>query len=137
MSLLGLLFRRKQKEVFDPDPGEMREMPARPYKVLNAGLPFYSDAECRSEIREARLLILDCQDPRQKHKTVECMPSRKRYSQGQVVQWELDNKQVWEAAWYVNPDTGKKEKAWTRAVEFVGRIVRVQQSDARNQNRDR
>lgn len=124
MSLLSLLFGRKQQEVFDPNPGETREMPARPYRVLHAGLPFYSDAECRAEIKEARLLVLNCEDPNQKHQTVECMPSRKRYSQGQVVQWELDKEQVWDAAWYLNPDTGKNEKAWARAVEFVGRIVR-------------
>lgn len=125
MSLLRLLFGRKQEEVFDPDPGETREMPARPYKVLHADLPFYSDADCRTEVKEARLVVLQFEDPRQKHKVVECMPAMKKYSQGQIVQWELNNKQVWEAAWYVNPDTGKKEKAWARAVEFVGKVVRV------------
>lgn len=80
MSLLGLLFRRRHQEVFDPDPGETREMPARPYKVLHADLPFYSDADCRAEVKGARLLVLRCEDPRHKHTVVECMPSRKRYS---------------------------------------------------------
>jgi len=124
MSLWSVLFARKQKEVFDPNPGETREMPARPYRILHADVPFYSDAECRSEIKWGRLLVLNCEDPCQKHQTVECMPTRKRYSQGQIVQWELDKDRVWDRAWYVNPDTGKKEKAWARAVEFVGRIVK-------------
>jgi hypothetical protein len=125
MSLLDLLFRRKQKEVFEPDPGETREMPARPYKVLHADLSFYSDPDCRNEVKGGRLLVLQCEDPKQKHKVVECMPAMKSYSQGQIVQWELNNKQIWEAAWYVHPDTGRKDKAWNRAVEFVGRVVKV------------
>jgi len=125
MSLWSVLFARKQKEVFNPNPGETREMPARPYRILHADVPFYSDEQCRSEIKWARLLILNCEDPCQKQQTVECMPTRKRYAKGQVVQWELDKDQVWDAAWYINPDTGKKEKAWARAVEFVGRVVRV------------
>lgn len=126
MSLLGLFSgRRKQEEVFDPDPGETREMPARPYKVLHADLPFYSDAECSMEVKGARLLVLQSEDPKQEHKTVECIPAMKRYFQGQIVQWELNGKHIWGAAWYLNPDTGKKENAWVRAVEFEGKVVKV------------
>jgi hypothetical protein len=53
------------------------------------------------------------------------MPTRKKYSAGQIVQWALNNKQLWEAGWYVNPDTGKKEQAWVQAVEFEGPVVKV------------
>lgn len=125
MSLVSLLFGRKQQEVFDHNPRETSEVPARPYRILRADLPFYADAECSIETKGARLMVLRCEDPNQKHQTVECMPTRKRYSQGQVVQWELDKDRVWDTAWYFNPDTGKKEKAWARAVEFAGRIVKA------------
>ena len=122
MSLFG---RRKQDEEFNPDPGQTHEMPARPYRVLHADLPFYSDAECRTDVKGARLLVLQCEDPKQKQKTVECMPAMKTYSRGQIVQWELNPKRIWDAAWYVNPDTGNREKAWSLAVEFVGRVVKA------------
>jgi len=35
-------------EVFDPNPGIIDWMPARPYRVLHSGLPFCSDPECKS-----------------------------------------------------------------------------------------
>ena len=53
------------------------------------------------------------------------MPTRKMYSAGQLVQWDLDNRQVWQSCWYRNPETAKPEMAWTQAVEFIGRIVTV------------
>jgi len=124
MSLKGLLFGRgRQEQAFDPNPGTAATMPARPYRVLHADVPFYSDPEGRESVKDARLLVLRCEDPNQKHTVIECMPTMKRYSQGQTVTWELNNKKIWESAWYVNPDTGKTEKAWTHAVEFAGRIV--------------
>ncbi len=122
MSLFG---KRKQDEEVDPDPGETHEMPARPYRVLHARLPFYADAECRTDVKGAWLLVLQCEDPKQKQKTVECMPAMKTYSSGQLVRWELNNKNMYEAAWFINPDTGMKEKAWILAAEFVGRIIKV------------
>jgi hypothetical protein len=109
----------------DPNPGLTDKMPLRPYRVLHADLPFYSDAGCRSEMIGARLVVLRCEDPRQKHQPIECMPSRKKYSQGQIVCWELNNKKVWNEAWYRNPGSGKPEKAWSRAVEFAGHVVKV------------
>ena len=123
MSLFGR--RKKPEEVFDPHPGETNEMPARPYKVLHADLAFYSDPECHVEVSGARLLVLQCEDPRQQHKVVECIPTMRIYSQGQTVVWELNNKAVWDSAWYTNPETNRKEKAWARAVEFAGKIVRT------------
>ncbi len=124
MSLLSALFRGKQPEVpFDPNPGIADFMPVRPYRVLRADLPFYSDPHCKSEIQGARLIILRCEDPRQKHETTECMPTLKKYRDGQLVLWEINPKQQWEQAWYVNPGTGQREKAWSLAVEFNGRVV--------------
>ena len=119
----ALLGRKKAVEIFDPNPEVIHEMPARPYTVLHDLQPFYSDAECRLEVQGARLVVLRSDDPRQKQHPVECVPTRKRYARGQILMWEINHKLQWEDAWYVNPETGKKEKAWTRAVEFLGRIV--------------
>ena len=124
MSVISaLLGRKKAAPSFDPNPEVIHEMPTRPYTVLHDLQPFYTDAECRLEVQGARLIVLRSDDPRQNHHPVECMPTRKRYTRGQTLQWEIDHKQQWEDAWYVNPETGKKEKAWSRAVEFVGKVV--------------
>jgi len=111
-------------ESFDPNPGIVEEMPARPYRVLHADLPFYSDPECKSKADGARLVVLRCEDPKQQHQVHECMPTRKKYQTGQLVRWDLNNKVIWQESWYRDPETGLTEKAWTQAVEFVGRIVK-------------
>ena len=127
------IFGRKKprlSEAFDPNPGVRDTMPARPYRVLYADLPFFSDPECRSQVAEARLIVLRSEDPMQKHQVCECMPTRKKYQPGQLVEWDLDNKRIYQNSWYINPETGAAEKAWVQAVEFIGRVVAVPESKA-------
>ena len=126
MSLLSALLGRKTQEpAFDPKPGEVLLMPERPYRVLHVGVPFYSDPECSSKVTDAYLVVLCSEDPKQSHHPIECMPTRKHYEQGQVLRWEINPKRQWTDSWYINPETGSKEKAWTRAVEFLGDVVRT------------
>ncbi len=126
MSLLSALIGRRTPEpVFDPKPGEVFIMPERPYRVLHAGLPFYSDPECRCKVTGAYLLVLCSEDPRQGHHPIECVPTRKNYERGQILRWDINHKRQWTDSWYVNPETDSKEKAWTRAVEFLGDVVRI------------
>jgi hypothetical protein len=113
-------------EMYDPNPEVTETMPARPYKVLYVDLTFCSDPECKSPVEGARLVVLRSEDPRQPHQVQECMPTRKKYSVGQVVQWDLNNKKIWQDSWYRNPETGNTEKAWIQAVEFVGKVVKRQ-----------
>lgn len=107
------------------NPGEVSRMPERPYLVLHAGLPFYADPRCEKQVHGASLVVLRCEDPRQTHHPVECMPTSKSYEKGQVVCWELNYKRMWESAWYWNPETAGIEKAWSQAVEFIGMVVRL------------
>jgi len=103
----------------DPNPEVIHEMPIRPYLVLHADLPFFSDPDCTREVKDARLVVIRSEDPRQEHHPVECMPTRKRYEVGQILRWEINHKKQWGDSWYVNPATGLKEKAWARAVELI------------------
>ena len=112
-------------EVVDPDPGIMDTMPARPYKVLRADLPFYSDSECKTRVGDSTIVVLKSEDPKQQHSVQECMPTRKKYKIGQLVQWDLNNKKVYQNCWYKNPESGEIEFAWVQAVEFIGKIVSV------------
>jgi hypothetical protein len=91
--------------------------------VLHADLPFYADPECRREVRDARLVVLRCEDPAQTFHPIECMPVLKKYSAGQTVSWDINHKRLWDAAWYRNPDTAAVEKAWAQSVEFTGKVV--------------
>ena len=125
MSLWKLIFRsRKPTEATESsEPAQIDVMPARPYRVVHADLPFYSDSNCEREVEGARLVVLTCQDPFQKQQTIECMPVVKRYREGQLVSWDLNNKRMWETAWYRNPGSGEIQKAWSQAVEFNGKVV--------------
>jgi hypothetical protein len=116
--------RNQQNTSFDPYPEETQEMPVRPYTVLHDLLPFYSDSDCREEVQGARLVVLRSDDPRQSHHPTECMPTRKLYSKGQILLWDINGKQQWEESWYLNPETGVREKAWIRSVEFVGKVMK-------------
>ena len=130
LTLLSMLFRPKKPEVWDPNPDEIDVLPARPYRVLHADLPFYSDPQCKTEVKGVRLIVLRCEDPKQSHETLECMPTRKNYKAGQLVKWHLNNKKTWEVSWYKNPNTGNCEKAWTMAVEFIGGVFRTDKAEA-------
>ncbi len=114
---------KEAETAFDPNPDLVDQMPVRPYRVLHADLPFYSDPECRTGVVGARLIMLRCEDPRQKFHPIEAMPVRRRYQEGQIVRWEINNKAMWEISWFINPENGQKEKAWTLATEFVGPVV--------------
>ncbi len=125
---MPLLFGKKRSktfEDFDPMPASTSQMPARPYRILHAGVPFCSDPECKLKVEGANLVVLKSEDPNQKHQVHECMPTRKQYQAGQLVQWDLNNKKIWQGYWYKNPETGNIEKAWIQAVEFIGPVVRV------------
>jgi len=128
---MALLSGRKKPdvtEVFDPNPERTDRMPARPYRVMYADLPIYSDPECKTRIYDANLVVLKSEDPKQAHQVQECMPTRKKYSAGQLVRWDLNNKQVWQTCWYRNPETSSTEMAWTQAVEFAGKVVTAGQA---------
>ncbi len=55
------------------------------------------------------------------------MPTRRDYEKDQLVTWELNNKRLWDAAWYRNPDSGEIERAWSQSVEFIGRVARAEE----------
>lgn len=105
------------------DPEQSDEMPVVPYRVLYADIPFYSDAECKKEVREAKIAILEALDPDDELAEWDVVPSLNRYVPGQLVQWNLNNKKLWEESWYKNPESRKIERAWTIHVEFIGRVL--------------
>lgn len=118
-----MLFRRKKQAVVSDIPETTDEVPVVPYRVLYVELPFYMDPECTREVTDARIVVLEAQDPSDPPLEKDVVPSRKRYQVGQMVTWSLNNKKSWEEAWYRNPETGRIERAWTMHVEFIGEVI--------------
>ncbi|MBI4445865.1 MAG: hypothetical protein HY645_08130 [Acidobacteria bacterium] len=96
--------------------------PISPFRILHAGLTFYSDSKCEKEVPEARLLLLICEDPAETLREVEAVPARMAYEKGQIVNWLFDHHKTWGESWYRDPETGKILKAWTQSAEFVGEV---------------
>jgi len=108
---------------FDPNPGQTNELPALPHRVLYSNIPFYSDPECKQQVTDGTILILQSLDPDDPVQELDIAPTRKSYQSGQIVAWDLNNKKLWEKAWYRDPETGEIEQAWTFHVEFIGKVV--------------
>jgi hypothetical protein len=108
---------------FDPNPGQTDIMPAIPHRVLYASLPCYSDPECKQQIPDATIVVLQALDPDDPTQEIDVAPTRRHYKAGQIVEWDLSNKKLWEKSWYRNPDSGQIEQAWNFHVEFIGRVV--------------
>ena len=102
---------------------ETNQLPVVPYRVLYAEIPFYSDSECRDQVPDARVVILKALDPDNSYVEPDVVPTLKKYKTGQLLDWSLDNKRVWEECWYRNPETNKIEQAWTLHVEFIGKQI--------------
>ncbi len=99
------------------------EPAAIPHKVLHVGIPFYTDQECRQQVPNATILILEPIDPDDDIKELDVVPTTRHYQVGQLVQWLLYKDNVWEECWYRNPETGAIERAWKRCVEFTGPVL--------------
>ncbi len=117
-----------QDESRNPSTGQIRpeetdDMPVVPYRVVHAGIPFYSDPECKNEVSDGTIVIVDPLDPDDPYREMDIMPTLAQYSPGQLVDWNLDNKEQWEDNWFRHPETNKIEQAWTLHVAFTGRLI--------------
>lgn len=115
-------------------PQYTKEMPTVPYRVLYAGLPFYSDPECKSQVPGANLVVLQALDPDDPGQELDIVPALMPYTAGQIVTWELNNKRLWEKCWFRNPESGEVQQAWSFHVEFIGLVVDPEVVAANSEN---
>ena len=117
---------RKRVSIEDTSPEQTDQFPQVPYRVLHANVPFYSDPECKNEVKGARITILEALDPDDEFRELDIVPTRTEYRQGQLLTWSLNNKQIWEESWYKHPETQQIERVWARHVEFTGELISKQ-----------
>ncbi len=128
-----------QDESGNPSTGQIRpeeteDMPIVPYRVVHAGIPFYSDPDCKNEVSDGTIVIVESLDPDDPYPEMDIMPTHVQYSPGQLVDWNLNNKRQWEDNWFRHPETKNIERAWTLHVEFTGRLI---SSRALQENQER
>jgi hypothetical protein len=103
----------------------IRSIPHEINVVAHPDVELFSDASCETPIENAVGLVLNTTTPGGADVYKRIFPTIKRgyYQKGRRVAWEWNLSKTWGAAWYVDPDTGEKEQAWSSAGEFVGRHV--------------
>ena len=104
------------------EPQQTDVKPISPFRVLHVDLPFFSDPDCQNEVTDARLIIIQCEDPIETVKDPEPLPTTKRYRKGQIVLWVFNEKRIFEECWYREPDHGEIRRAWTHSGEFIGKV---------------
>lgn len=116
------LFRKKS--VVDPRiPVQTDKVPLVPFKVLETGIPFYRDPECRQQVTDATLMLIQALDPDDEIQERELVPTTKQYRVGDYVTMLLDNKKLWEDCYYRDPHSGEIQKAWRIHVNFIGEVI--------------
>lgn len=114
----------KKKEIADPRvPNITEQVPLVPFRVRKTGIPFYRDPECKDQVTDATLMIIQALDPDDEIQELELVPTTKTYREGDYVTMLLDNKKLWEDCYYRDPETGEIQKAWRIHVNFIGDVI--------------
>lgn len=104
-------------------PSVTESVPLVPFKVVEAGIPFYTDQDCKNEVADARLLILQALDPDDDIQELDILPSTQSYQAGQFVTLGLEHKKIWDECWYRDPKSGEVTQAWKVHVNFIGEVI--------------
>ena len=100
----------------------LQSLPRETNWVHNAGTPIFSDPNCTNEIVNAKGIILKTKSSSGANTFYRIFPStRTHFVKGKRVAWEWSFDNVWNAAWYRDPDTGEIKQAWISSAEFIGR----------------
>jgi hypothetical protein len=100
----------------------LRGMPKTKFVVSHPGVSVYADAEGNDERPGVKAVIVEKISSGGLVRTKHVLPTtRTHFREGMEVAWEWNNKAVWGESWYLDPETGKFEYAWTESMEFVGR----------------
>jgi len=116
----------KATEVESTTPTVTEKVPLVPFKVVAAGIPFFSDQECTKQVTGANIVILQTLDPEDEIQELDIVPSTKTYQKGDYVTLAFDNKKIWEDCYYRDPESGDIARAWRIHVNFIGERISEQ-----------
>lgn len=102
--------------------GAIDRVPRELNEVYETEIPVFSDAEGTREREGVKAVMLrTTSTDRPDDATLRIYPTtRTHFRKGELVAWEWNMGSVWGESWYVHPDTGSIEYAWTSSAEFIG-----------------
>lgn len=69
-------------------------------------------------------ILLTIESPIRKRVPYRILPSTKtHFKKGMKVSWEWNFDNVWNSAWYKDPETSEIKQAWNSSIEFIGRNI--------------
>ena len=101
----------------------LQSIPHEVHIVHHPGILIYSNPDCTSVYESVKGVILETRrHPGDAFVGFRIFPTTlTHFTQGKIVSWEWNMNNVWEAAWYRDPDTNEVKPAWGSSAEFVGR----------------
>jgi hypothetical protein len=98
----------------------LKGIPRSVYKVLVTSVPLYRDITCRQRITEVDGVIIESISPEGARRN-SIYPAGRPFEVGEIVGWDWDSSQGVDDAYYVNPESGKAQLAWSGAAYFAGK----------------
>lgn len=100
----------------------LQSLPKETNWVHNPGVEIYSDSECKNPIPNIKGLILKTVSPSGTKTKYQIFPTTiNSYIKGKRVGSEWNFQNVWNSAWYIDPETNEVRQAWISSAEFTGR----------------
>jgi len=99
------------------------KVPLVPFKVLEAGIPFYTDDACTEIVDDACLYILQGLDPDDPIQELDIVPSTNKYEAGSYVCIGFESTKLWEECWFRDPGNLEIQKAWVLHTNFIGESI--------------
>ena len=101
----------------------LQVLPRETHMVYETQIPIYLDPRCKDRISDATGVILESRSASGLQTAYRIFPTtRTHFEKGRRVAWEWNMNNVWEGAWYRDPqDLEKIKLAWNGSAEFIGR----------------
>ena len=100
----------------------LQAIPREKSVVLYPTVTVYSDPGCTTELKGVKGVILETRSPGGARTSRRIYPStRTHFKKGKQVSWEWNLQNVWNQAWYRDPESDEIKSAWHSAGEFIGR----------------
>lgn len=98
----------------------IREISRGRFFIRHAEIPIYSDPDCTDKKSGIVGVMINARTATDEL-TVGVYQTTRTYEAGQQVAWEWKGGTIWNAGYYVDPETSEKMTAWSESYEFVGR----------------
>lgn len=104
----------------------LASLPSQINEVLYTDIPLFSDPNGAVPVRNAVGLMIQETVTESKQKNVQVFPTTVAgyYKRGMILTWEWQPSPQWGPTWYLDPRTGRIEKAFDGSLDFVPRDIR-------------